>query len=348
MLICLLLFTRIGVSPLVELPINMISTIPLEYEHLLCQGMMKKLLLFWMNGTKNYKTKFSALDMKQISGKLIKTRETKPSEINRSARPLSCVSFWKATEFRTFLLKAGPVVLRDHLSEEAYNHFLAFFCATTICCSNDLLPYVEVAKKLFRDVTDKFGGIYGYENYCYTIHSLIHVTDDVDRYGVLDNYSAFRGESNLAFIKRLLRSGYKPLQQIARRIQELEAVETLETLIPKKEIELKKNILTFKDIRLDSSEKNRWILTKDRIIFKVKSFSEKNDKILIHGSVLDKNRQRDLFDAPIKSSNLSIYVSTTTEKEDAVISLDEIYCKLFKIQTSNEEFAFFPLFHFTQ
>lgn len=177
----------------------------------------------------------------------------------------------------------------------------------------------------------------------YTVHNLIHIADDVERYGVLDNYSAFRGESNLAFIKRLLRSGYKPLQQIVKRIQELEAVETLEALVPEKEIELNKNILKFKDIRLDSSEKNRWVLTKDRVIFKVKGFSEDNSEILI-----DKNGQKDLFQSPIKSSHLSIYESTLNEKEDVTINLDAIYCKLFKIHSSGEEFAFFPLFHFTQ
>lgn len=164
------MFIKIGKSPLEELPINMVGDIPLEYE--LCQGMMKKFALLWINGTKNYKTKFSAMDIRQISEKNIKTRETKPSEINRSSRSLSCVHFWKATEFRTFLFKIGPVVLRDHLSEEAYNHFLAFFCATTICSSNDLLPFIDVAKKLFKDVTDKFGEIYGYENYCSTLFTI--------------------------------------------------------------------------------------------------------------------------------------------------------------------------------
>lgn len=329
----------------------MVCDFPLEYQHLLCQGMMKKLISFWINGTKNFKTKFSALDCKQISEKLIQSRATKPSEINRHSRSLSCWSFWKATEFRNFLLKLGPVVLREHLTEEAYNHFLALFCATTICSSKDLLPYIDVATKLFRNFEKKFGDIYGDENYCYTVHNMIHVTDDVDRFGVLDNYSAFKGESNLAYLSRLIRGGFKPLQQIAKRIQELEAVEEFEELLPEKELELKNNILKFKDIRLDSSEKNRWILTKDRTIFKITSFSEKRDKnIQIHGFLLDKKQQRDLFELPIRSSKLSIFASTLNQQQNSTINLDAMYCKLWKIPLSTEqvEFAFFPLFHFTQ
>lgn len=310
---------------------------------------MKKNILFWINGTKNFKTKFSAFDLTQISEKLIQSRQTKPSEINRPSRPLSCTSFWKATEFRTFLLKLGPVVLRGHLSEEAYNHFLALFCATTICTCEDFLPYIDVAAKLFREYVDKFGDIYGPENYCYNIHSLVHVTDDVKHYGVLDNYSAFKGESNLAFLKRLIRGGYKPLQQIANRIQELEAVEKLEAQIPTKPIELKNNILQLPDLRLDSSENNGWIMTKDHRIFKIEGFYEEVDSnIQMIGYFLDETKRKDLFRTPIESSKLLIFVSTLKKKDEGIIKLDAMYCKLWKIHVSNDEFAFFPLFHFTQ
>lgn len=329
----------------------MVCDIPREYQHLICQGVMKKLISFWLKGTKNFKTKFSALDCTQISEKLIQSRETKPSEINRSSRSLNCVSFWKATEFRSFLLKLGPVVLREHLSKEAYNHFLALFCATTICSCKDLLPYIDVATELFKEFVTKFGDIYGDENYCYNVHNLVHVTDDVKRFGVLDEYAAFKGESNLAYLSRLIRGGFKPLQQIAKRIQELEAVEEFEELLPEKEVELKNNIVTFKDIRIDSSEKNRWILTKDRRIFKITSFSERRDgKIEVHGFFLDKKKQKNLFDLPIRSSSLFIFVSTLKQGQYSTINLDALYCKLWKIplSTEEEEFAFFPLFHSTQ
>lgn len=325
---------------------DMIGSIPLD-AHLILLGGMKKLLLLWLNGTPNYKTKFSALDVKQISEKLVKAGETKPAEINRPSRPLDCISNWKATEFRTFLLKTGPVVLKDHLPEEAYNHFLALHCATTICCSESLLPYVDVAQYLFKEFVDNFGHIYGDENYCYNIHSLIHLTDDVKRYGVLDNFSAFPGESNLASIKRMLRGGYKPLQQIVKRIIERESVEMIVEAVPRR-LGLHKNILTLKDVRLDSSEKNRWVLTKDGFVFKIKGFSQVSTEIQIHGTIIDKESLTDLFNVPIQSSKLSIFVSNLKEKQDATIKLENIYCKLYKIPISNGEYAFFPLAHFTQ
>lgn len=329
----------------------MVGFFPVEYLHLLLVGVMKKLLLLWVNGYQNFKSKLSALDIKQISEKLIRAGATKPSEINRACRGLGCLSNWKATEFRTFLLKTGPVVLREHLSEEVYNHFLALHCATMICCNESLLPYLNVAKYLYKEFVDGFGEIYGPQNYCYNVHSLIHVHTDVERFGVLDNFSAFDGESNLASIKRMLRGGYKPLQQIVNRIYEIESVERYqamaEIVVPEK-IGLHKNVLKLKNLRLDSSERNRWILTKNNGIFKVKGFSQVNNNIKIHGAILNEKRKRDLFEMPIKSSKLSIYVSTLEEKEDITITLNEIHCKLFKIEVSSNEFAFFPLSQFTQ
>lgn len=328
----------------------MVRFFPVEYLHLLLVGVMKKLLLLWVNGTQNYKAKLSALDIKQISEKLIRAGATKPSEINRTCRGLCCLSDWKATEYRTFLLKTGPVVLREHLSEEVYKHFLALHCATMICCNEYLLPYVNVAKYLYTEFVDDFGEIYGYQHYCYNVHNLVHVTSDVERYGVLDNFSAFDGESNLASIKRMLRGGYKPLQQIVNRIYEMESVERYQVLaeiaVPEK-FGLNKNILKLKNLRLDSSERNRWILTKNNSIFKVKGFSQVNNNIQIHGAILIEKKYRDLFDTPIKSSKLSIYVSTLKEKEDITITLNEIHCKLFKIEVSRNDFAFLPLSQFT-
>lgn len=135
-------------SPLEELPIDMVLDIPLEYLHLILYGVMKRLLNLWVNGTKNFK--FSKQDILGVSGKHMLAGGTKPIEINKPNRSLNCLSFWKATEFRTFLLKTGPVALHSYLPAEIHNHFLALHCAVTICSSESLKKYLPIAKCLFR------------------------------------------------------------------------------------------------------------------------------------------------------------------------------------------------------
>lgn len=207
-------------SPLEELPFDMVGGFTLDYLHLILLGVMKMLITFWTKGTATYKTKFSSQDINQISAKILQARNTQPSDINRKCRKLSCFSFWKGTEFRTMLLKIGPVVLERHLTAEAFNHFLSLHCAITILTSKSLLQYVDVAKVLLREFVDRFGEVYGNERLTPNVHSMIHLVDDVVKYGALDVHSAFRYESNLGVLKSLLRSGNRPLEQVAKRLLE--------------------------------------------------------------------------------------------------------------------------------
>lgn len=335
-------------SPWEELPINMVRDIPLEYLHLILYGAMKRILILWIDGTKYFK--LSNNDINQISEKHVRAGDTKPSEINRVNRSLNCLSFWKATEFRTFLLKTGPVVLQDHLTVELYNHFLALHCAVTICCSESLQKFLPVAKQLFRMFTEKFGDLYGDENYTYSIHSLIHVTDDVERFGVFDKYSAFPGESNLGFLKNLVRGGHLPLQQVVKRIAEKDALEKICEFENSSSIcnEGQHNgIFRVNGLRSDPSEKNRWILTKAKQIFKITRIID-DGKLTIHGEIVPKQNHKNFFESPILSGDLDIYASNLNLTRTCTsISLDDVFCKLYRIAVSDES-VFFPLFHYTQ
>lgn len=59
---------HMGTSPLEEI-IPMVSRFPLDYMHLVCLGVMKKLLLLWINGY--HTARFSGRKIAQLSAKLI-------------------------------------------------------------------------------------------------------------------------------------------------------------------------------------------------------------------------------------------------------------------------------------
>jgi len=54
----------------------------------------------------------------------------------------------------------------------------------------------------------------------YTVHNLIHLSDDAKQLGPLDSFSAFPFENHLYSLKKLLRKYEKPLSQVHRRIME--------------------------------------------------------------------------------------------------------------------------------
>ena len=104
-------------SSIEKLPIDMINNFPLDDMHLLCLGVMKKLLLIWIKN-RSLKTKLSAKNIEEISSKLISTRVHTSIEFNRVARGLDVISYWKATELRTFLMYLGPMVLKDVVNQQ--------------------------------------------------------------------------------------------------------------------------------------------------------------------------------------------------------------------------------------
>jgi len=80
----------------------MVSQFSLDYMHLICLGVMKRMLQLWLKGNKNIR--LSVENINSISLHLIKIRPCIPSEFSRKPKILHDLDKWKATEFRQFLL----------------------------------------------------------------------------------------------------------------------------------------------------------------------------------------------------------------------------------------------------
>ena len=74
---------------------------PLDYIHLVCLGVMKRLLLIWKEGPRPFR--LAPFQLIQISGRLKNMTGLMPSEFARQPRGLDEQKRWKATELRTFL-----------------------------------------------------------------------------------------------------------------------------------------------------------------------------------------------------------------------------------------------------
>lgn len=126
-----------GKSILSDIPnCGMITHIPLDYMHLICIGVVKKMLKFWISGP--LKVRLPTHLVSSISKELIEKRTSIPMEFVRKPRELSFLSLWKATELRQFLLYTGPIVLQNYMKKDIYNNFLALHIAIRLLCSPDL------------------------------------------------------------------------------------------------------------------------------------------------------------------------------------------------------------------
>lgn len=208
-----------GSTPLVQLSNDMIKGFPIDYMHQSCLGVMKKLLHSWTSGARG--VRLSNTQKHMVTTRLLQIRSEIPSMFSRMPRSLDEVERWKATEFRQFMLYTGKLVLKGILGDDMYQHFLTFSIAMSLLVSPTLVQrHSEYARNLLHFFVCRGRELYGEEFIVYNVHSMLHITDDAVQFHGLDNCSAFKFESYLYTMKRMVRSGKQPLSQIAKRIEE--------------------------------------------------------------------------------------------------------------------------------
>lgn len=206
-------------SPLVSV-VKMVTMFPLDYMHLCCLGVTRKMLYIWMRG-KCLATRLGSKTIGEISVKLKALTPYTPTEFSRKPRELAEIDRWKATELRYFMLYAGPVVLRDTIPLEMFNNFMLFSVAMHLLLSPGTSEkMVDCAHELLISFVSHFGQLYGRSEITYNVHQLTHLAAEYHLYGPLDNIAAFPYENYLAQLKHLLRKPHLPLQQIVKRLSE--------------------------------------------------------------------------------------------------------------------------------
>jgi len=111
--------------------------------------------------------------------------------------------------------------------------------ATYICVSPQLSEhYLGYAHELLLMFVQQASVLYGMGFVVYNVHSLSHVVDDVKRFGVLDNISAFPFENHLRYLKKLVKRPSLPLNQIVSRIAEQDHFVVSGKLLPRDMMQL--------------------------------------------------------------------------------------------------------------
>lgn len=270
---------------------DVVNLFCLDYMHLVCLGVMKKLINIWLQKGPLH-VRLSSHKSKQITTSLLKIKKCITNDFARKPRGIDEVNRFKATEFRQLLLYTGPIVLKNVLSEDCYQHFLTLSISMRILLSSDHAKYSDYAHQLLKYFVKTFQQIYGCHFISHNVHGLLHLVDDYKRHGPLDNCSAFPFENYMKELKKMLRKNEKPLQQVVRRYKEQENVNTITQLKNKDQLNLK------------VKEPDCFVLTYDGTIVKINEFLPGNEMFIDHSFTC----KEDMFIKPLKSSKLDIFV----------------------------------------
>lgn len=351
-----------GDTILTQIPnINLIEDIPLDYMHLVCLGVVKKMLCgIWCYGSPPHKLSFRVIQ--SISQNLELLSKYMPSEFARKPRGLKEVKRWKATEFRQFLFYSGPIVLKKRLTNRKYEHFLILFVSLTLlvsqkfCSNTEYLNYAESLLEYFVKTTKS---LYGPQFLTHNFHNLLHLCDDVKKFGCLENFSNFSSENYLQKLLKMIRKPDNPLAQIIRRIHELNTNLLTQTSQDLTEVKLdheytggiltdgctgpESKTLTFKDFKLNLSYNNSCCLLKNGCTIEIKNFAFdklSNTNVVIGHSYTS---TKDFFKVPCESSILGVFFVENLGPLSHWPIL-EIDTKLVRLPYE-EGFVVFPLLH---
>ncbi|KAG4070613.1 hypothetical protein HA402_013533 [Bradysia odoriphaga] len=334
--------------------LDMVDDFPLDPLHVIYLGVVKRMLRIWLFGDED-----SALDdasIKEISDSLKLIGMSQPKEFQRKCRELSNIGYFKGHEFRTFLLYSAPVVLRNILPYDKYNHFLLLHTAITILNRIEMCQkYNRLAEILLRDFVEGVAEHYGVWNVVLCVHSLIHIPKDVQKYGNLNEYGAFPFESHMYQIKRQIKKHNTQQSELCNRIEEKKLANFVK--VPKvivfpllkkpKMIDRRTKVfceIVTESFTLKNSEGNNWFMTKQLEIVRFEYLQSINEIWCVYG--FERRIKSDFYTIPIQSSKLNIFkVFNKREEIGKMYSINEIAAKLFCISFEENYDVFFPLNH---
>ncbi|CAI6344091.1 unnamed protein product [Macrosiphum euphorbiae] len=349
-------------SVLNELPgFDSVKQFSLDYMHLVCLGVMKKLMLLWIQKGPLH-VRLNSRKVKELSLSLISMNLGITSDFSRKSRSMNEIHRWKATEFRLFLLYTGPIVLKKIISDECYTNFMALNISMIILLSPDRSSLIPYTKHILDYFVMSFQKIYGKYLLSHNIHALLHLCDDYQQFGPLDNCSSFLFENYMKKIKSLVRKADQPLEQVINRYSEINSInrkESFNLINYNDKSELKhphnngpitKNIngqqyytLIFSQFKINVKfNKDCTILTNNGEVVKCLNIIQVSDEILLIGKKYE--TLLPFFTDPINSTILEIFILDNLSMNLNCWKLTSIKKKLMVLENDGTLIAM-PIIH---
>jgi hypothetical protein len=203
---------------------DIVAQVPAEALHLLDLGVTKRFISFLVK--EKSQLRIDKKSREAISSHVEFLGKKLTCDFVRETRPILEFGRWKANEFKTFRDYLGIIVLQHtSISAEVYGMFLELHVSIKLlsksqwCRLPDVRQWCEELLELF---VRKSIHLIGPQFVTYNVHSLIHLPDDVMRFGPVYDWSGYWAENELQKIKHLVVSKHKILEQAVKRIDEVD------------------------------------------------------------------------------------------------------------------------------
>ncbi|KAA0721591.1 hypothetical protein E1301_Tti023124 [Triplophysa tibetana] len=216
-----------GPTPLSSLPFfDIVSGFIVDSMHCIDLGVMRQLSTLWFDSSFHKEPWYIGTRANEIDRKIEQFQP--PSNITRMPRSILTRAYWKASEWRAFLLFYAPIVLKSVLPRRFFEHFLllcqAVYALQTTCITQLELFY---ASQHLNEFVLNFETLYGRPHMTYNVHILLHLSDSVRNWGPLWCYSAYSFEGCNGFLLKLYNGTQSVPLQIVTSFLLLKEVESM-------------------------------------------------------------------------------------------------------------------------
>jgi hypothetical protein len=188
-----------GMSPLASI-IDLVGSIPIDYMHCVLEGVTKWLMNAWFD-PKNHSAPFY---IGKHVGK-IDDEQRPPNEFSRPPRSIQKhFKYWKASEFRYWLLYYSLPLLLNYLPSLYWHHFALLVCAMLMMLSDAITQaMIDAAEQMLSDFYCLMPELHGESSCTHNVHLLSHLAKYVRLWGPLWTHSRFGFESKNGHLKHV-------------------------------------------------------------------------------------------------------------------------------------------------
>uniref|UniRef100_A0A1X7UEC1 Uncharacterized protein n=1 Tax=Amphimedon queenslandica TaxID=400682 RepID=A0A1X7UEC1_AMPQE len=201
-------------SDVLEIPV----CIPIDYMHSLFEGVFKQLMKLWF-GSSYHSEPYSLRRHIKTIDKLV-SKVKPPNEIQRLPHSINNLSFFKASEYRAWVLYYAFPIVSVFLPTEYSQHLVLLISAIHILLSDHIKKSnLQIAHKMLSTFYREAGNIYSSNIYTAYMHSLEHMAGIVDIWGPMWAYSLFGFENLNGYLSCTFHGTRKILLRMSFNIQ---------------------------------------------------------------------------------------------------------------------------------
>lgn len=209
---------------------NIISSFVPDYMHCLLLGVTKTITNAWFDPSNNEEAWYIGTQVQDIDIKLEGMKP--PSEITRTPKSVKERQYWKATEWKNYLLYYSLLCLINNMPLKYVKHWFLLVYSMQIFLGDKILPeQFKKAKAALEKFVFQINDLYGIQFFKFNVHLLLHIPTSVKQYGALWATSAFPYEHYNGILAKLIKSSQAPAEQICKSYLRLINVEKESSLV---------------------------------------------------------------------------------------------------------------------